>query len=126
VTSATAGSGRGPAEPLRTWQRRDQSMTLDYDVSEGRFAVPNPRPTLHPAPEYRDAAGGAAALEWRRAVDGDKRYPHVNIDRSVRITMSDGVRLRATVVRPANRFGQPVRTPLPAILNVNPYNRAML
>ncbi|ALG85806.1 CocE/NonD family hydrolase [Gordonia phthalatica] len=101
-------------------------MTLDYDVSEGRFAVPNHRPTLMPAPEYRDAAGGAAALEWRQAVDGDKRYPRVHIDRSVRLTMSDGVRLRATVVRPANRFGQPVRTPLPAVLNVNPYNRALL
>lgn len=101
-------------------------MSLEYDVSEGLFAVPNQRASLRAAPQYRDAAGGVAALEWRQAVDEVQRYPRVHIDRSVRLTMSDGVCLRATVVRPANRFGQPVRTPLPAVLNVNPYNRAIL
>lgn len=106
-------------------------MTLQYDLgglAEGQsgFAVPQERPALIPAPDYRDAAGGVAGLEWRRAVDGPKPYPRVHIDRSIRLTMSDGVTLRATLVRPANRFGQPIRTPLPAILNMNPYNRAVL
>ncbi|WP_051198159.1 CocE/NonD family hydrolase [Gordonia shandongensis] len=108
-------------------------MTLQYDAGDfdahgedsaaRQTRAPGP---LHPAPEYRDAAGGVAGLEWRRAVDGPKTYPRVAIDRSVTLTMSDGVRLRATIVRPANRLGLPVRTPFPAILNVNPYNRAVL
>ncbi|MGB3698216.1 MAG: CocE/NonD family hydrolase [Gordonia sp. (in: high G+C Gram-positive bacteria)] len=101
-------------------------MTLQFDMNDREFAVPQERRPLASAPVYRDAAGGVAALEWRQAVDGPKPFPRVHIDRSVRLTMSDGVRLRATVVRPANRFGQPVSTPLPAILNVNPYNRAVL
>ncbi len=40
--------------------------------------------------------------------------------------MTDGVVLRATVIRPANRFGQTVLTPYPAIININPYNRAAI
>ncbi|MCZ4538534.1 X-Pro dipeptidyl-peptidase, partial [Gordonia terrae] len=42
------------------------------------------------------------------------------------ITMSDGVVLRATVIRPSNRFGQTILTPYPAVLNINPYNRAAI
>ena len=34
--------------------------------------------------------------------------------------------LRATVIRPANRFGQTVLTPYPAVININPYNRAAI
>ncbi|MBX4421606.1 X-Pro dipeptidyl-peptidase, partial [Mycobacterium tuberculosis] len=36
------------------------------------------------------------------------------------------VELRATVVRPATRFGEVVTTPYPAIININPYNRAAI
>ncbi|GAA1005987.1 CocE/NonD family hydrolase [Nocardiopsis tropica] len=73
-----------------------------------------------------DPTGGADARAWREAVDGRLTYPRVHIDRNVDITMSDGVRLRATVVRPAERDGRPVPTPYPAILNLNPYNRTVV
>ncbi len=73
-----------------------------------------------------DPTGGANARAWRALVDGRQRYPRVHIDRNVTITMRDGVRLRATVVRPATRLGTPVTTPHPAVLSVNPYNRALL
>ena len=53
-------------------------------------------------------------------------YPRVVIDRDVSITMSDGVVLRATVIRPANRFAQTVLTPYLAVININPYNRAAI
>lgn len=102
-------------------------MTLQFDVNHGSFPEPSrEQPTLIPAPAYRDAAGGVPGLEWRRAVDEAQAYPRVHIDRSIRLTMSDGITLRATVVRPANRFGIPATTKFPAILNVNPYNRAVL
>lgn len=70
-----------------------------------------------------DPTGGADAIRWREQVDGKPLYPRVSIRRDVVLTMSDGVRLRATVVRPANRFGQTVLTPYPAVININPYNR---
>ncbi|GAB89585.1 CocE/NonD family hydrolase [Gordonia rhizosphera] len=70
-----------------------------------------------------DPTGGADGIRWREQVDGKQLYPRVSIDRDVVLTMSDGVRLRATVVRPANRFGQTVLTPYPAVVNINPYNR---
>ncbi|MEZ5210283.1 MAG: CocE/NonD family hydrolase [Gordonia sp. (in: high G+C Gram-positive bacteria)] len=75
---------------------------------------------------YRDADGGHRAAAWHEAVYGRKPYPRVHISRNVTVTMSDGVRLRATVVRPANRVGQPSKAPFPAILNVNPYNRTLI
>ena len=34
--------------------------------------------------------------------------------------------MRATIVRPATRFGEVVTTPYPAIININPYNRAAI
>ncbi|GAA1479721.1 CocE/NonD family hydrolase [Gordonia sinesedis] len=73
-----------------------------------------------------DPTGGADGIRWREQVDGAQLYPRVSIDRGVTITMSDGVTLRATVIRPANRFGQTVLTPYPAIVNINPYNRAAI
>ena len=75
---------------------------------------------------YRNADGGHQGAAWHQATYGRKPYPRVHISRDVTITMSDGVRLRATVVRPANRLGQPSKAPFPAVLNVNPYNRALL
>lgn len=73
-----------------------------------------------------DPTGGADGLRWREQVDGKPLYPRVAIDRDVVLTMSDGVRLRATVIRPANRFGQTVLTPYPAVVNINPYNRVAI
>ena len=86
---------------------------------------PAPRGALQSLP-LGDPTGGADAIAWRQLVDGKQRYPRVHIDRAAVITMTDGVRLRATIVRPANRFGQPITTPYPAIVNINPYNRAVL
>ncbi|MCB1296673.1 MAG: CocE/NonD family hydrolase, partial [Gordonia sp.] len=73
-----------------------------------------------------DPTGGADGIRWREQVDGKQIYPRVSIDRDVTIRMSDGVKLRATVIRPANRFGQTALTPYPAIVNINPYNRAAI
>ncbi|MDL9948887.1 CocE/NonD family hydrolase [Gordonia sp. ABSL11-1] len=73
-----------------------------------------------------DPTGGADGIRWREQVDGKPLYPRVAIDRDVVLTMSDGVRLRATVIRPANRFGQTVLTPYPAVVNINPYNRVAI
>ncbi|WP_454175539.1 CocE/NonD family hydrolase [Gordonia sputi] len=73
-----------------------------------------------------DPTGGASAMRWREQVDGPQVYPRVSIDRDVTLTMSDGVELRATIVRPATRFGDVVTTPYPAIININPYNRAAI
>lgn len=95
-------------------------MTLDYDYDSFMRAG---RGT---ARLYGNADGGSAADAWREAVDGSQPYPRVHIDRSVVVTASDGTRLRATVVRPANLLGQAVKTPFPTVLNVNPYNRALL
>nr|WP_234974208.1 CocE/NonD family hydrolase [Williamsia sterculiae] len=80
------------------------------------------RPTL----PLGDPTGGADGLRWRSTVDGEQTHPRVHLDRDIEITMSDGVRLRATLVRPADRTGTPVSTPYPAIVNVNPYNRALV
>ncbi len=73
-----------------------------------------------------DPTGGGDGIRWREQVDGNQIYPRVTIDRDVTIRMSDGVKLRATVIRPANRFGQTAMTPYPAIVNINPYNRAAI
>ncbi|MFT3661208.1 MAG: CocE/NonD family hydrolase [Gordonia sp. (in: high G+C Gram-positive bacteria)] len=104
------------------------SVHLDLDghgpVPHGRFG--HQREPGLTTPRYRDPSGGHRAAVWHEAVYGRKPYPRVHIDRNVTVTMSDGVRLRATVVRPADRLGQASRAPFPAILNVNPYNRAVL
>lgn len=90
-------------------------------VSPGRT-----RPDHFGALPLGDPTGGADGIRWREQVDGKQLYPRVSIDRSITITMSDGVKLRATVIRPANRLGQTVLTPYPAIVNINPYNRAAI
>ncbi|MFT4087831.1 MAG: CocE/NonD family hydrolase [Gordonia sp. (in: high G+C Gram-positive bacteria)] len=95
-------------------------MTLQLGFDDHRLSAP----PIVDAP--RPADGGARAVAWRDAVDQNQPYPRVHIDRDVTITMSDGVRLRATVVRPANRLGRPVRAPFPTVLNMNPYSRALL
>ena len=85
-------------------------------------AVPHSAPTL----PFGDPTGGANARWWREQVDGRPAFPRVTIDRSLELTMSDGVRLRATLVRPVKMSGEPVQTPLPTVVTINPYNRALL
>ncbi|GAB19370.1 putative hydrolase, partial [Gordonia effusa NBRC 100432] len=109
-------------------------MTYQLDTPGQRATARKARRTSVPTAQrgsiqalpLGDPTGGANAREWRKLVDGKQRYPRVSINRSAIITMSDGVRLRATVVRPANRFGQAITTPYPVIVNINPYNRAVI
>ena len=111
-------------------------MTYQLDTDGARA---KPRRSLEPSQRSRtagvphfgalplgDPTGGADGIRWREQVDGAQLYPRVHIDRDVSITMSDGVTLRATVIRPANRFGQTVLTPYPAIVNINPYNLSLI
>lgn len=109
-------------------------MTYQLDATPGaaarqprreRVARPISAPKFGALP-LGDPTGGADAIRWREQVDGKQLYPRVSIDREVVLTMSDGVRLRATVIRPANRFGQTVLTPYPTVVNINPYNRAAI
>ncbi|MFT3716888.1 MAG: CocE/NonD family hydrolase [Gordonia sp. (in: high G+C Gram-positive bacteria)] len=104
-------------------------MSVQYD-RYAQAALRSPDSALPDAgaaaPVYRDADGGHLAATWRESVDGAKPYPRVHISRDVTLTMSDGVKLRATVVRPANRLGQPSRGRFPGVLNINPYNRAVI
>ncbi|WP_238421517.1 CocE/NonD family hydrolase [Gordonia sp. 'Campus'] len=107
-------------------------MTYQLDPAQARaHRIPTARPRPTGTPHFGtlplgDPTGGADGMRWREQVDGKQLYPRVAIDRSVSMTMSDGVVLRATVIRPANRFGQTVLTPYPAIININPYNRAAI
>ncbi|MFT4128382.1 MAG: CocE/NonD family hydrolase [Gordonia sp. (in: high G+C Gram-positive bacteria)] len=109
-------------------------MTYQLDLDTGHRIATGGTPAREPArraPHFGtlplgDPTGGADAIAWRESVDGALRYPRVSVDRDVSITMSDGITLRATVIRPANRFGQTVLTPYPAIVNINPYNRAAI
>lgn len=108
-----------------TYQLDTPGRRANARSSRRTSVSPAPRGALQSLP-LGDPTGGADAREWRKLVDGKQRYPRVAIDRSAVITMSDGVRLRATTVRPANRFGHPITTPYPVIVNINPYNRAVL
>ncbi|MBY4575605.1 X-Pro dipeptidyl-peptidase [Gordonia paraffinivorans] len=107
-------------------------MTYQLDPAERRsrpLTAPSRRPFASPhfgTLPLGDPTGGADGIRWREQVDGKQLYPRVVVDRDVSIRMSDGVILKATVVRPANRFGQTVLTPYPAIININPYNRAAI
>ncbi|MEE4024116.1 CocE/NonD family hydrolase [Gordonia sp. PKS22-38] len=101
---------------------------MTYRLDHDHATAPRRRTGRIGAPHFGslplgDPTGGADAIRWREQVDGKPLYPRVSIQRDVVLTMSDGVRLRATVVRPANRFGQTVLTPYPAVVNINPYNR---
>lgn len=73
-----------------------------------------------------DPTGGVDGRNWRAQVDGPLAHPRVHIDRTAGIRMSDGVLLRATVVRPADHRGHPVTAAYPGIVNLNPYNRAVV
>lgn len=93
-----------------------------YESSTATAAARRTTPTL----PYGDPTGGANALWWREQVDGQPTFPKVSIDRSLHLTMSDGVRLRATLIRPITESGQIVESSLPTVVTINPYNRAVL
>ncbi|MDF0530465.1 CocE/NonD family hydrolase [Tsukamurella sp. 8F] len=111
TTSPIGGSARRSAQAAPLWTTRPGAR---------RYVTPEPTLPLG------DPTGGADALLWRESVDGHLAHPRVHIDRNVDLRMSDGVIMRATVVRPADRTGRPVSTPYPAIININPYNRAVV
>lgn len=99
-------------------------MVYQLNPYEGTSTTPAVRST--PTLPLGDPTGGANALWWREQVDGRPEFPKVSIDRSLHLTMSDGVRLRATLVRPVDASGQIVQSPMPAVVTINPYNRAVL
>ncbi|MBJ7290360.1 CocE/NonD family hydrolase [Williamsia sp.] len=104
----------------------DPDESVPGGTAPDGFGERRPRPTPLPTLPLGDPTGGADAIRWRQLVDGPLQYPHVSIDRDVEITMSDGVRLRATVIRPADATRRAVSTRYPTIVNINPYNRALL
>ncbi|MEV0250247.1 CocE/NonD family hydrolase [Nocardia sp. NPDC050712] len=72
--------------------------------------------------------GGRLAQTWLAQHDGPAKYPgrypgEVFIDFDVPITMSDGTVLKANIYRPVDAAGQPVREPLPTVLNLTPYTK---
>lgn len=71
--------------------------------------------TLAPLPGH---AGGWTA----RPAD----FPAVYVQRDVRVTMSDGVRLTVDVLRPADSSGAAVAGRFPVILTQTPYNKSVL
>ena len=93
-----------------------------YERASATSAAPRSAPTL----PFGDPTGGANALWWREQVDGRPEFPKVTIDRSLHLTMSDGVRLCATLIRPVTASGQVVESPMPTVVTINPYNRAVL
>ncbi|MCZ4551722.1 CocE/NonD family hydrolase [Gordonia rubripertincta] len=97
-----------------------------YQVSPYERTGRAPSPRSVPTLPLGDPTGGANALWWREQVDGQPEFPKVSIDRSLHLTMSDGVRLRATLIRPIDASGQIVEAPMPTVVTINPYNRAVL
>lgn len=53
-------------------------------------------------------------------------FPGTVVERDVRITMSDGVRLAADVIHPADAGGTAIATPLPVLVTQTPYNKNVL
>ncbi|MFD0000628.1 CocE/NonD family hydrolase [Nocardia sp. NPDC127526] len=54
------------------------------------------------------------------------RYPRIRLHRGIGITMSDGTILSADITRPADRHGNPVADPLPAVITLTPYNKTLM
>ncbi len=72
--------------------------------------------------EAPDAA--SAGGKWF-TYDRPESYPNTAPQRGFKITMADGVELSATVTLPADADGNPVTTPLPAILTQTGYNKSI-
>ncbi|MGX1777353.1 CocE/NonD family hydrolase [Nocardia brasiliensis] len=69
--------------------------------------------------------GGAAGMRWLADYESAPKYPLVNIEWDVPITMSDGTVLKANVYRPADASGRPIAEQTPTIVNVTPYTKLM-
>ncbi|MDJ0392164.1 CocE/NonD family hydrolase [Rhodococcus sp. G-MC3] len=82
-----------------------------------------PHPLLRPG---RDPSGGEAALSWSNIAREQPRYPKVLVAADVRIPMSDGVILRAYVIRPADASGRAIAGDFPTVLNITPYNKLLI
>ena len=65
----------------------------------------------------------AGAATWQARPED---HPRTVTQKDVKITMSDGVVLRADVKRPADASGQAIETPLPVIVTITAYNKAVL
>src|SRR5687768_5194710 len=81
-----------------------------------------------PAP---DAVGRAHSAGLATAPDSGwtarpEDYPGTVIEKDVKIRMSDGVMLRADVERPADESGTAIDTPLPVLVTITAYNKAVL
>ncbi|WP_414731697.1 CocE/NonD family hydrolase [Williamsia sp.] len=97
-----------------------------YQMSPYESAVSRGVTRTTPTLPLGDPTGGANARWWRELVDGETEFPSVSISRNVELEMSDGVRLRATLIRPVDHAGDDVTTALPTVISINPYNRAVL
>ncbi|MGW5309375.1 CocE/NonD family hydrolase [Nocardia thailandica] len=71
------------------------------------------------------APDDARAAAWTALHDGPAAYPEVNVERGVRIPMSDGVVIKADVYRPAHAGGAPETAPLPTLVSLTPYSKLM-
>ena len=81
--------------------------------------------TLIPASQApADAAvNGALGAKWTHTQDGPQKYPGHHVTPDVTITMSDGVKLRGNLVRPADRHGRPINKKMPVIVSMTPYTK---
>lgn len=68
-------------------------------------------------------APAGAAIAWEPRPED---HPKTVTQKDVPIKMSDGVVLRADVVRPADESGQAVETKLPVLVTITAYNKAVL
>lgn len=75
------------------------------------------------APGDLPLTGGIEGRDWTRTVDGPDQYPQLAVERDVRISMSDGITLRADVYRPADAGGRPIDAELPVVFVLTPYSK---
>ncbi|MGB3773427.1 MAG: CocE/NonD family hydrolase [Rhodococcus sp. (in: high G+C Gram-positive bacteria)] len=94
-------------------------------TSRPAHALVQPQPVAFRS-SPRDPTGGEDGREWAELVAATPTFPRVDIDRSVSITLADGTVLRAIVVSPADDDGRVVAARYPVVLNITPYNSALL
>ncbi|PZU04048.1 MAG: peptidase S15 [Gordonia sp. (in: high G+C Gram-positive bacteria)] len=78
---------------------------------------------INPVAAQADPTAGANGQQWTAGHDQGLRYPDVNVQWDVPITMSDGTVLKANVYRPADAARNPVATKTPVIVNMTPYTK---
>ncbi|MFT3715386.1 MAG: CocE/NonD family hydrolase [Gordonia sp. (in: high G+C Gram-positive bacteria)] len=69
------------------------------------------------------AVYGALGKKWTKTADAKPKYPNHTVTPDVTITMSDGVKLRGNLVRPADAQGRPINKKMPVIVNMTPYTK---